>query len=90
MTNDEIVARGQIAARYLNDADLLTFFAEVQDDLQEALFNTTAVQLEERERLYSQHRAIGMVLGRMQHYASQADLLLNPAQIEINNFDSDD
>jgi hypothetical protein len=90
MTNDEIISRGQKAAGYLADREFLQFFADVQDDLSEALFNLAPIAIEERERMYYQHRAIGQVLGRMQHYANQADLILNPQEEVINTFDSDD
>lgn len=76
MTNDEIVARGTFAARYLADAELMSFFAELSEDIKTSLFNTSAEDCAQRERLYFQFQAIDQVFDRMRSYEASAEQII--------------
>ncbi|KQT82429.1 hypothetical protein ASG59_18730 [Methylobacterium sp. Leaf466] len=65
----------------------MSFFTELQGDIKEALFNSTAAQLDERERLYSQHKGITDVLATMQLYASRAEAIIEARQVTIDPYD---
>ncbi len=77
LTPDEIVARGELAARILADESVISFFDELKRDIKDATFNTLPEDAEGRERLYWQMRGVEDVLSVMLTYQQTAEKIEN-------------
>lgn len=72
MDESELLQRGAMARRILQDAELIGFFLELQNDFRTASFNTVAEQSEIREEMWAKHNGVEEILTLMRDYAERA------------------
>ncbi len=78
------------ALGYLADADLMSFFAELQGDIEQTIFSTAPDQRDERERLYFQRRGIVEVVDMMRMYAHRAEEIVQEHSTQSASVNMDD
>lgn len=72
LTEEQLVLRGETAARYLSDEVLMGFVAEMQQDILTCIGNTQPEAHQDRNKLYYQHRGLTDLLAHLSAYRATA------------------
>lgn len=72
LTEEELLVRGDAAARILSDVPLMGFIAEMAGDRLACLANTLPEDREGRETLYFEHRGLADLVAHLKAYALTA------------------
>ena len=76
MDEDQVIQRGVVASRLLNDTEYTAFFEETKGLLLQCILNTNPEDTAKRECLYHQLNGLSEVLGTMHSYVDATEAIL--------------